>query len=141
MANTYCIVGFDNMMTNTSMTVYNKYNNPSDKSIVYKKHLIENVFWDDSLGVNLNTGYENADSVNIYIPFNKNDLSKYKEPKQYNGVGWTLQNGDFIVKGNVDIDEVNNIKGLKEYETFEITVIDVKDFGSKDMQHFEIRGR
>lgn len=140
MVNTCCIVGFDNMMTNTSMSVYNKYNDPFNHNIIYKKHLIKNVFWDDSLGINLDTGYENADSVNIYIPFNKNDLSNYKEPKKYNGIGWTLQNGDFIVKGDVDIDEVENIKALKEYEVFEITVIDVKDFGSQDMQHFEIRG-
>ena len=107
---------------------------------VGKKHLIDNVFWDDSLGVNLDSGYENADKVNIFIPFDKNDLSNYKEPKQYNGIGWTLQNGDFIIKGDVVETEVNGIKDLKNYEVFEITVIDKKDFGSPNMQHFEIRG-
>lgn len=122
------------MMTNTNMSVYNKYNG------TFKKHLIDNVFWDDSLGINLNTGYDNADKVNIYIPFNKNDLTEYIEAKQYNGTGWTLQNGDYIVKGNVNIDEINGIKDLKDYEVFEITVIDKKDFGSYNMQHFEIRG-
>lgn len=122
-------------MTNTNMSVYNK-----NKS-TYKKYLIEYVFWDDSLGINLDAGYENADNVNVYIPFDKNDLSKYKEPKKYDGTGWTLQNGDFIVKGNVDKDEVNGIKDLKDYEVFEITAIDKKDFGSYNMQHFEIRGK
>lgn len=121
-------------MTNTSMSVYNKSGD------TYKKHLIENVFWDDSLGINVDTGYENADKVNIYIPFNKNDLSSYVEAKQYNGNGWTLQNGDFIIKGNININEVNGIKDLKDYEVFEINVIDIKDFGSPNMQHFEIRG-
>ena len=123
------------MMTNTNMSVYNKYNN------TFKKHLIENVFWDDSLGVNLNTGYDNADKVNVYIPFDKNDLTEYVEAKQYNGTGWTLQNGDYIVKGNINIDEINGIKDLKDYEAFIITVIDKKDFGSYNMQHFEIRGK
>ena len=122
------------MMTNTNMSVYNKYKG------TFKKHLIDNVFWDDSLGINLNAGYENADKVNVYIPFNKNDLSQYKDAKQYNGTGWTLQNGDFIVKGNADINEVNGIKELSSYEVFEITVVDKKDFGSYSMQHFEIRG-
>lgn len=123
-------------MTNTSMSVYNKKNGS------FKKHLIKEVFWDDSLGINTDTGYENADKVNIYIPFDKNadDMKDYKEPKQYDGTGWTLQNGDFIVKGNVDIEEVDGIKDLKNYEVFEITVIDKKDFGSANMQHFEIRG-
>lgn len=128
------------MMTNTSMSVFNKYKSTYTDKISYKKHLIKNVFWDDSLGVNLDTGYENADKVNIYIPFNKNDLSRYIEPKQYNGNGWTLQNGDFIIKGDAVETEVNGIKDLKDYEVFEITVIDKKDFGSTNMQHFEIRG-
>ena len=129
------------MMTNTSMSIYNKYTNPLTKEVTYKKHLIKEVFWDNSLGINLNTGYENADKVNIYIPFNKNDLSSYKFPKQYNGSGWTIQNGDFIVKGNININEVEKIKDLNNYEVFEITVVDVKDFGSDNMQHFEIRGQ
>jgi hypothetical protein len=131
------------MMTNTKMSVFNRYKEPFTNNVSYKKHVVEHVFWDDSLGINLNTGYENADKVNIYIPFDKNksDLENYKEPKQYNGNGWTLQNGDFIIKGEVAESEVDGIKDLKAYEVFEITVIDKKDFGSYNMQHFEIRGQ
>ena len=129
------------MITNTSMSVYNRYNDSFTHKPIYKRHIIKNVFWDDSLGVNLNAGYENADKVNIYIPFDKNDLTSYKDPKQYKGEGWTLQNGDFIVKGIVDIESVDGIKDLKDYEAFEITLIDKKDFGSYNMQHFEIRGQ
>ena len=123
------------MMTNTKMSVFNRYKEPFTNNVSYKKHVVEHVFWDDSLGINLNTGYENADKVNIYIPFDKNksDLENYKEPKQYNGSGWTLQNGDFIIKGEVAESEVDGIKDLKAYEVFEITVIDKK--------HFEIRGQ
>ena len=130
------------MMTNSSMSVFNKYTEPFTKDVSYKKHLIKEVFWDDSLGVNLDSGYENADKVNVYIPFDKNesDLKDYVEPKQYNGIGWTLQNGDFMIKGNVDIEEVDGIKDLNAYEVFEMTVTDTKDFGSYNMQHFEIRG-
>lgn len=130
------------MMTNTSMSLFNKYTEPTTKNVSYKKKLVKEVFWDDSLGINLNAGYENADKVNIYIPFNKNeeDLKSYIEPKQYNGNGWTIQNGDFIIKGDVDKTEVGGIKDLKNYEVFEITVVDKKDFGSYNMQHFEIRG-
>lgn len=130
------------MMTNTSMSLFNKYTEPATKNVSYKKKLVKEVFWDDSFGINLNAGYENADKVNIYIPFDKNeeDLKSYIEPKQYNGNGWTIQNGDFIIKGDVDKTEVGGIKDLKNYEVFEITVVDKKDFGSYNMQHFEIRG-
>lgn len=133
-------MGFDNMMTNTSMSVFNKYVEPFTKEVSYKKHLIKEVFWDDSLGINLNAGYDNADKVNVYIPFDKNDLTDYKKPKEYNGIGWTLQNGDFIIKGDVAETEVDGIKDLNAYEVFEITVVDVKNFGSYMLQHFEIRG-
>lgn len=128
------------MMTNTKMTIYNKHLDTFTHKTTYKKHLIENVFWDDSLGINLNMGYENADKVNVYIPYDKNDLTEYKEPKKYNGEGWTIQNGDYIVKGDVDIDSIDNIKDLSNYEVFAITLCDNKDFGSSNMKHFEIRG-
>ena len=114
------------MITNTSISVFNKYTDLDTRKVSYKKHLIKEVFWDDSLGINLNAGYENADTVNAYIPFDKNDLSEYKEPKKYNGTGWTLQNGDFMIKGEVIEDEVKGIKDLSAYEAFEITVVDVK---------------
>ena len=127
-------------MTNTKMSVFNRYKEPFTNNIVFKKHVIDNVFWDDSNGVNLDKGYDKADKVNVYIPKDKNDLSNYVQPKQYNGNGWTLNNGDFIIKGEVVENEVNGIKDLSNYETFTITMVDDKDFGSSNMHHFEIRG-
>ena len=132
------------MTTNTSMSVYNKYTD-EEKNVVFKKHIIDNVFWDDSKGINLNTGYENADDVNVFIPKNQNNMNGYLEPKKYKGLSntWTLDNGDFIVKGNTDEDEVLSIKELvKKYDNvFTISLVDDNDFGSKSMHHFEVRGK
>ena len=132
------------MTTNTSMSVYNKYTD-EEKNVIFKKHLIDNVFWDDSKGINRNLGYENADDVNVFIPKNQNDMSGYVEPKKYKGLNntWTLENGDFIVKGNVEESSVTSIKELlKKYDNvFTISLVDDKDFGSANMQHFEIRGK
>ena len=132
------------MTTNTCMSVFNKYTD-SEKNVIFKKHEIENAFWDDSKGVNLNKGYENADDVNVYIPKDKNDMSGYTEPKFYIGLNdtWTLNNGDFIVKGQTFENQVSSIKELKEKynDVFTITLVDDKDFGSKNMHHFEIRGK
>ena len=132
------------MTTNTCMSVFNKYTD-SEKNVIFKKHEIENVFWDDSKGVNLNKGYENADDVNIFIPKDKNDMSGYTESKFYIGLNdtWTLRNGDFIVKGQTFENQVSSIKELKEKynDVFTITLVDDKDFGSKNMHHFEIRGK
>ena len=132
------------MTTNTSMSVYNKYTD-EEKNVVFKKHLINNVFWDDSKGVNLNTGYENADDVNVFIPKSQNNMSGFVKPKEYKGLinTWTLENGDFIVKGNTSESEVSSIKELvKKYDdVFTISLVDDKDFGSESMHHFEIRGK
>lgn len=132
------------MTTNTCMSVFNKYTD-SEKNVIFKKYEIENVFWDDSKGVNLNLGYENADDVNIFIPKDKNDMSDYIEPKFYIGLNntWTLNNGDLIVKGQTFENQVSSIKELKEKynDVFTITLVDDKDFGSKNMHHFEIRGK
>jgi len=132
------------MTTNTNMSVFNKYVD-EEKNVIFKKHLIDEVFWDDTKSINLNRGYENADNINVYIPKSQNNMSNYVEPKKYLGLdnSWTLNNGDFIVKGETEETEVYSIKELKEkYENvFTITLVDDKDFGSKNMHHFEIRGK
>ena len=132
------------MKTNTSMSVFNKYTD-ENKNVIFKKHLIDNVFWDDSKGINRNLGYENADDVNVFIPKSQNDMNGYVEPKKYKGFSntWTLENGDFIVKGNTSESEVLSIKELvQKYDNvFTISLVDDKDFGSANMQHFEIRGK
>ena len=132
------------MKTNTSMSVFNKYTD-EEKNVVFTKHLIDNVFWDDSKGINRNLGYENADDVNVFIPKNQNDMSGYVEPKKYKGLSdtWTLENGNFIVKGNANESEVLSIKELvQKYDNvFTISLVDDKDFGSENMHHFEIRGK
>lgn len=132
------------MKINASMSVFNKYTD-EEKNVVFKKHLIDNVFWDDSKGINRNLGYENSDDVNIFIPKSQNDMTGYVEPKKYKGLSntWTLENGDFIVKGNTNESEVLSIKELvQKYDNvFTISLVDDKDFGSKSMHHFEIRGK
>ena len=132
------------MTTNTSMCVYNRCTD-EQKNVVFKKHLIDNVFWDDSKDININTGYEKADDVNVFIPKSQKNMSGYVEPKKYKGLNgtWTLENGDFIVKGNTSENEVLSLKELaKKYDNvFIISLVDDKDFGSESMHHFEIRGK
>lgn len=132
------------MKTNTNMSVFNKYTD-NNKNVVFKKHLIQSVFWDDSKGINRNKGYENSDAVNVFIPKCQNNMSNYVKPKNYKGSGdtWTLENGDFIVKGDVTETKVQSIKELtmKYDNVFTISLVDDKDFGSPLMHHFEIRGK
>lgn len=65
----------------------------------------------------------------------------YVGPKSYIGTGWTLKNDDYVVKGGTNIESVSSINDvLGNYECLKITNVAIKDYGSSDMQHFEISG-
>jgi hypothetical protein len=128
------------MTTNTNMSIFNKYTEPFTHNVVFKKHLIDYVFWDDTKAVKQNDGYDKDNKINVYVPKDINNLSEYIKAKNYNGTGWTIQDGDFIIKGDVPINEVSGIKELSQYETFIIKSFSNKDYGSENMQHFEIKG-
>jgi hypothetical protein len=128
------------MTTNTNMSIFNKYTEPFTHNVVFKKHLIDYVFWDDTKAVKQNDGYDKDNKINVYVPKDINNLSEYIKAKNYNGTGWTIQDGDFIIKGNVPINEVSGIKELSQYETFIIKSFSNKDYGSENMHHFEIKG-
>ena len=131
------------MTTNTNMSIFNKYTEPFTKQVTFKKHLIDYVFWVDTKVVsqkNATTGYGKDNKVDVYVPKDINDLSEYIKAKNYNGIGWTIQDGDFIIKGDVPIEEVSGIKELSQYETFIIKSFSDKDYGSENMHHFEIKG-
>ena len=128
------------MTTNTNMCIFNKYTDTFTKQVTFKKHLIDKVFWVDTKAVNQNDGYDKDNAVAVYIPKDVNDLSEYIKAKNYNGNGWTIQNGDFIIKGDVPETEVSGIKELSQYETFIIKSFSDKDYGSENMHHFEIKG-
>lgn len=128
------------MTTNTNMCIFNKYTDSFTKQVTFKKHLIDKVFWVDTKAVNQNDGYDKDNAVAVYIPKDVNDLSEYRKAKKYNGIGWTIQNGDFIIKGDVPEIEVSGIKELSQYETFIIKSYSDKDYGSENMHHFEIKG-
>jgi len=126
------------MMTNTKMSIFNRYVDPQTKSITFKKHIIDNVYWDDRKEVNQDKGHNKDNSVQIFIPKNKNDLSSYVKPSSYDGTNWTINTGDFIVKGVVEAEKVDKISQL--VDAFTVTFVDDKDYGSSNMQHFEIKG-
>ena len=133
------------MFTNSSMTIYNKHTVPATKNVIYKGTAIDNVFWDSIESVSERNGANKQDEVVVYIPFDKNDISNYVQPKQYDGSAnkWTLKEGDIIVKGNLisTIPNIDKISDLKNYEAFTIYFVDEKDFGNYNMQHFKVKGK
>lgn len=116
--------------------------------------VLRGVLLDASKAVNVRTsGLEGADSVNLYIPFDVDATDAltglqrtYIDPKAYGEADdvsglWTLQAKDcFFVKGEVL--ELNDFQTInKKYDdAYRVTKVDKKDFGTPDMQHFEVGG-
>lgn len=126
-------------MFDKDISVINKWYNPETQNNEYRvKHL--KGFWssEDSITVSDTVIMKNDNLVAKIL------LSEegYVPPKQFKatGNGWTLQVDDYLVKGVIN-NSVSKIADIQEqYECMKITKVSIKDYGSKDMQHFDISG-
>lgn len=119
------------------ITIINKWFNPKTKETEYKLKHIKG-FWSSNEGINIsNVELVKNDGLKVFIF----DYDGYVSPKEFQktGEGWTLQNDDYLVKGIVE--NITTLTDLKSnYECMKITSVANKDYGSLDMQHFEING-
>lgn len=101
------------------------------------------------------TGLEGADAATLYIPFTAEAVDgvtgakkRYAAPKEYWAASdrselWTLSwsgegGSTFFVKGEFVTDKENVARS--QDGCFEVTKVDVMDYGSPDMRHFEVGG-
>ena len=139
------------MLTNTDITIYNKYIDPVTKLDAYHMTQIKDVMWNANKGVNvIQSGITTADAVTLIIYMNGSDFGTktYKSPKAWKNTPnvdmskyFTLANGDIIVKGLVSYDiNVGKLAGLeKTYdEVYKITSVDTQDKGSMNLQHWRV---
>ena len=121
----------------TDITIVNKWFNPKTKGNEYKVNHVKG-FWSSNHGITIsNTNLITSDNLKVFIF----DYTNYQTPKEFqkNGTGWTLQNDDYLIKGLIE--EVKSISEIKDnYECMKITNVANKDYGSLDMQHFEVSG-
>ena len=126
-------------MFNKDITIINKWFNKETKKDEYKINHVKG-FWSSNEGISISgTQLVKNDGVIVRILMSEQGYHSLKEFKD-NGIGWTLQNDDYIVKGLID--KVETLTKLKsEYDdVMKITKISIKDYGSLDMQHFEVSG-
>lgn len=117
------------MKTNTSMTLYHKVYNSKKHLDDWIKYTIENVMWQGGKGASINKGYEKANDINVFIPYNSNmELEK---------VPFSI--GDIIVKGNIE-DEITKQNDLK-VDNYNITTLIKNDYVSDDMKHIQLGAR
>lgn len=148
------------MYTPHTVTVYNVIHETDretlkDETFVYAT-VLRGVFLEAAKAVNVRkSGLEGADSVNLYIPFSVNAVDgvtgkarRYVGPQEYWKASdrselWTLSvNGNggdsFFIKGEFVTD--NQTEALAHDDCYNVTKVDAKDFGSPDMQHWEVGG-
>jgi len=132
------------MLTNVDCTVYNKY--LVGRIETWQRVEIEATHWEQR---HAREGNQDNDFTIVYIPFARGD--DYLKPREWQALSdksdnWTVQIGDAIVKGLV-IDELvagtftlSNLKA-KYDDVLVIASVDTRDYGSSNMQHWEVTAR
>ena len=114
------------MTTNTSMTMYHKRFNKNTRLDEWDRYPMENVMWQGGKGASINKGYDKANDINVYIPYNVNEgLEK---------VPFSI--GDIIVKGNIE-EKITKQSDLN-VDNYNITTLINNDYGSDEMKHIQI---
>lgn len=141
------------MLTNTDITLYNKFFDKADKCIKYKRSYLKGVNYRvrDSVSVS-GKGVSAKNEVVIYIPFSiYAGEKKYLKPKKYEVLDelekenyFTLNNGDIVVNGIIDFEltgeKTNNFKTLNEIydDVSVISTVITYDCGSDYMKHWKV---
>lgn len=113
------------MLVNSSLTVYHKVSDNHDYKWV--RYNYDNIWWFGGKGSSLNKGYDNANDVQIRIPYDLN-------PKlDYNNFGI----GDILVKGTIKTDITCESDIESEY--YNITSLNNNIFGNN--KHIHISGK
>lgn len=141
------------MLTNVDCTIYNGYQEGA--KTLYQKTVLRGVFWAASKSANIRqVGVNDADSVMIYIPFAVDAGGRgYLSPRQWAASEekdkyWTLQPAAGIaariMKGQgPEITETYKMRDLeRDYDdVYNITTVDMADYGSPGMQHWEVSAK
>lgn len=121
--------------------------------------VIRGVLLEASKAVNVReSGLESADAVNLYIPFSSPAVDgvtgaekRYVGPQEFWRASdkskiWTLStdgNGGttFFAKGEVvEPEKTEQMIEMLYDDVYKVTKVDMKDFGSASMRHFEVGG-
>lgn len=119
--------------------------------------ILRGVLLEANKGYNVReSGLATADDATLYIPFSVDavdgttgNAKTYVDPVAYwladdkSGL-WTLSadGNTFFVKGEVvEAGKSQTYINMRHGFVYDVSKVDVKDFGSADMQHFEVGGK
>lgn len=105
------------MITNASLTHYHKTLDETTRLEKWIRYNYDKVWFFGGKGSSINKGYENANDVDVRIPYDKNDIDISN-----------LAIGDIVIKGTLETD-ITTQQDLKNYEVYNITSINDNNFG------------
>ena len=116
------------MLVNSDMTLYHKVLDTETRLEKWERYYIEKVWWYGGKGANTQTGYENANDVQIRIPYEMNE--------NLNIANFNI--GDIVCKGNIG-KTITSQSELNGVEFYNITAISNNTFGNN--QHIHLGGK
>ncbi len=116
------------MITNSSLTVYHKGFDYSRHKETWTRYNYEKIWWFGGKGTSTNAGYENANDLQVRIPYDLNE--------GLSAINFDI--GDILVKGSLDLD-IETQQDLKGYELYNITAISNNFFGNN--KHIHLSGK
>ena len=115
------------MICNSAITIYHKGISSVTNLETWTRYSYNNAWVFSKDGATINKGYDNADRIEIRLPYAKNELN-------IDNFGL----GDIIVKGTINTD-ISKQQDLKGYEIYNITSIKNNNFGLN--KHIHIGGQ
>ena len=115
------------MITNASLTIYHKDFDEEARLEKWKRYNYDKVWFFGGKGAGINKGYDNANNVDVRIPyeFNNIDINNIKI-------------GDILVEGTLT-KEIRSQQDLSNYNVFNITSVNNNKFGNNP--HVRIGGK
>ena len=115
------------MIINASLTHYHKTLDETTRLEKWIRYNYDNVWWFGGKGSSINKGYDNANDVNVRIPYLLNNINIAN-----------IQIGDILVKGDLATD-ITTQQDLVGYEVYNITSINDNNFGIN--RHIHLGGK
>ena len=117
------------MVVNSSVTIYHMSGLDLTTHLEkWTRYNYPNVWFFGGRGASINKGYDNANDVEVRIPYDQNE-------------GLNIDNfaiGDIIIQGTLETD-INTQQDLEEYLKYNITSIKNNNFGNS--KHIHIGGK
>lgn len=117
------------MITNSSLTIYHREGlDVATHLEKWVRYNYDNVWFFGGKGAGIDKGYDNANDVQVRIPYSKNENLDIRN----------FSIGDIVIQGTLDID-ITTQQDLSEYLIYNITSINDNNFGNNP--HIHIGGK